>query len=101
MKKLLIAVAVSAIASSPMAFTISVGDQSEFRPVEKSYQKTGTPISHESMNLMREGIDKSSVYDVLGVPHYGTGIFPANKPFLVSPHPSNASKRVLGTGVPF
>ncbi len=78
-KKLLIAVAVSAIASSSMAFTISVGDQSEFRPVGKSYQKTGTPISHESMNLMRDGIDKSSVYDVLGVPHYGTGVFPAKK----------------------
>lgn len=79
MKKLLVAVAVSAIASSSMALTISVGDQSEFRPVEKSYQKTGTPISHESMNLMRDGIDKSSVYDVLGVPHYGTGIIPAKK----------------------
>lgn len=79
MKKLLVPVAVSMIASNSMAFTISVGDTSEFRPVEKSYQKTGTPISHESMKLMRDGIDKSSVYDVLGVPDYSTGIFPAKK----------------------
>lgn len=77
MKKLLIAVCVSAIASSSMAFTISVGDKDDFRPIEKSFQKTGTPISNETINLMRDGIDKSSVYDVLGVPHYGTGIFPS------------------------
>ncbi len=77
MKKLLIAVCFSAIASTSMAFTVSVGNKEDFRPIEKSFQKTGTPISHETINLVKDGIDKSSVYDVLGVPHYGTGVFPS------------------------
>lgn len=79
MKKLLIATAILVVSPNLFATMISVGDKSEFKPLEENFHVTGVPIGYEDINLISKGLDKDTVALVLGTPHYGTGLLPAKK----------------------
>ena len=70
------AAAVAQKASPPPAATTYVAsvDPSAFHKAPLEHKKLGVTVSPASVRLITPGVDKFSIYPLLGPPHFGEGI---------------------------
>jgi outer membrane protein assembly factor BamE (lipoprotein component of BamABCDE complex) len=70
------AAAVAQKASPPPAATTYVAsvDPSAFRRAPLEHKKLGVTVNPASVRLITPGVDKFSIYPLLGPPHFGEGI---------------------------
>jgi outer membrane protein assembly factor BamE (lipoprotein component of BamABCDE complex) len=70
------AAAVAQKASPPPATTTYVAsvDPSAFHKAPLEHKKLGVTVSPASVRLITPGVDKFSIYPLLGPPHFGEGI---------------------------
>lgn len=61
--------------ASPQATTyVASVDPSAFRKAPLEHKKLGVTVSPASVRLITPGVDKFSIYPLLGPPHFGEGI---------------------------
>lgn len=69
------AAAVAQKASPPPATTyVASVDPSAFNKAPLEHKKLGVTVSPASVRLITPGVDKFSIYPLLGPPHFGEGI---------------------------
>lgn len=69
------AAAVAQKASPPLASTyVASVDPAAFHKVPLEHKKLGVTVSPASVRLITPGVDKFSIYPLLGPPHFGEGI---------------------------
>jgi len=67
------AVAQDAPASSPSTYVAKV-DPDAFPEKAGEHKKTGVTVDPKTVRLITPGIDKFSIYNLIGPPHFGEGI---------------------------
>ncbi len=67
---------VSTPAASPASASVYMAtvDPTAFRHVPREHTKQGVTVSPASVRLITPGVDKFSIYPLLGPPHFGEGI---------------------------
>jgi hypothetical protein len=69
------AAAVAQKASPPPATTyVASVDPSAFHKAPREHKKLGVTVNPASVRLITPGVDKFSIYPLLGPPHFGEGI---------------------------
>jgi outer membrane protein assembly factor BamE (lipoprotein component of BamABCDE complex) len=61
-------------AAAPASVYVATVDPTAFRHVPREEAKQGVTVSPASVRLITPGVDKFSIYPLLGPPHFGEGI---------------------------
>lgn len=82
------------LAKAPPSFDVHKVDPAAFHATPREEKKMGVTVSPAAMRMITAGVDKFSIYNLIGPPHFGEGITRRWNYVLFFPVTPGSSERV-------